>query len=112
MVEQNASMKDKSVPTTGESSVERDHMRFEIARLVSVLIALVGLAVAYWSPSAGVFHFTLVFVVLPLGCIWYGREIGGFATDAEDDASNPLGSLITYVGWIMLCGMDAVLFLM
>jgi 4-hydroxybenzoate polyprenyltransferase len=102
-------MRDNYRPTSRERERGSGDIRYEITRIVSVLVALVGLAIAYWSPNVGVFHFTLAFVVLPLGCIWYGREIGGFTADAEDDTHNPVGSLITYLGWIILFGMVAVL---
>ena len=98
-------MRDDYSPTSSGSG----DTRYEIARIISVLVALVGLAIAFGSPNVGVFHFTLAFVVLPLGCIWYGREIGGFTADAQDDADNPVGTLITYLGWITLFGMVAVL---
>jgi len=83
--------------------------QFELGRVVSVLAALVGLILAYLAPNTGVFHFTLAFVVLPLGCIWYGREIGSFSTSEEDGTYNPVGALITYTGWTVLVVMDGIL---
>jgi hypothetical protein len=103
------SMKDRYMPTASKTGTARGDTQLEIGRVISVLIALVGLAIAYRSPSVGVFHFTLAFVVLPLGCIWYGGEIGGFTADVEVDTPNLVGSLITYAGWITLLGMLAVL---
>lgn len=102
-------MKDRYTPTASKAGAAPGDTQIEIGRVISVLIAVVGLAIAYWSPRVGVFHFALAFVVLPLGCIWYGGEIGGFTADAEDDTPNPVGLLITYTGWITLLGMVAVL---
>ena len=102
-------MSDRSNSKAGKDSSESGDSRYEIMRGVSILIALAGLAIAYGSPQPAVFHFTLLFIVLPLGCIWFGREIGGFSSDAQAEGFNPVGALITYTGWCILLGMVAVL---
>jgi formate hydrogenlyase subunit 3/multisubunit Na+/H+ antiporter MnhD subunit len=51
----------------------------------------------------------LAFVVIPLGCIWYGKEIGSFSMSEENAGQNPLGLMITLLGWILLVGMLALL---
>lgn len=84
-------------------------MPLEIGRVVSVFIALTSLAVAYWFHSAGVFHITVIVIVIPLGCIWYGKEIGSFTEVADDGGFNPLGSLISLTGWILLTALLLIL---
>lgn len=83
----------------------------EIGRAVSLFVALGCLLVAYFSGNGETFHFSLVLVVLPLGCIWYGNEMGGFAGGLanEEDGGNIAGMLITVVGWIALLIMLAVI---
>lgn len=81
----------------------------EIARGISLLVALAGLAIAYRSPDDWIFHFALAFVVIPLGCIWYGKEIGSFSMSEENAGQNPLGLMITLLGWILLVGMLVLL---
>jgi len=104
-----STMKETYSNSSGKGGSATGDTPFEIGRVISVLVALVGLVLAYWFSSAGVFHFAVAFVVLPLGCIWYGKEIGSFATAEAEDAHNPIGSLITYTGWIVLSIMVAML---
>ena len=40
---------------------------------------------------------------------WYGREIGSFAVAEGYEAHNPVGTLITYIGWFVLVVMDLAL---
>lgn len=77
----------------------------EIGRILSLLVALSCLIVAYLYGSSEIFHLGLVIVVLPLGCIWYGNEIGGFvdmSASEEGGADNFTGMLITITGWVAL----------
>lgn len=84
----------------------------EISRAVSLLAALACLATAYFFGSGEVFHLSIIVVVLPLGCIWYGSEIGGFvgmSADGEGGAGNVVGALITVTGWAVLFAMLATI---
>jgi len=83
----------------------------EIGRAMSLLVALACLVIAYFYGSSETFHLGLVVVVLPLGGIWYGNEIGsliGMGASEENAADNILGMLITVSGWIVLLGMLAL----
>jgi hypothetical protein len=102
-------MSERNSCKTSRGDSESGDTRFEIMRGFSILIALFSLAIAYGSSQPAVFHFTLLFVVLPLGCIWFGKEIGGFSTDAQAAGFTPVGTLITYTGWCILLGMLAAL---
>ncbi|MBY0576734.1 MAG: hypothetical protein K2P67_09100 [Gallionellaceae bacterium] len=87
-------------------------MLAEINRAASLLAALVYLITAYFFGSSEAFHLAVIIVVLPLGCIWYGNEIGSFAdmsADGEGEAGNVVGTLITISGWIVLLAMLAAI---
>lgn len=86
----------------------------EIGRALSLLVALSCLIVAYLYGSSEMFHLGIVIVVLPLGCIWYGNEIGGFvdmSASEEGGADNFTGMLITVTGWVSLLIMLLVIVL-
>ncbi|MEW5943107.1 MAG: hypothetical protein AB1710_04535 [Pseudomonadota bacterium] len=86
----------------------------EIGRIVSLLVAIASLAIAYFFGKGGTFHLALTVLVLPLGCIWYGSEIGGFVgapVDGEVKRGNIAGTLITVAGWVVLFAILAGLIL-
>lgn len=87
-------------------------VRAEIGRAVSLLAALACLVIAHFFGRSEVFHFAVTIVVLPLGCIWYGNEIGGFvgmSENGEGGAGNVVGALITGAGWAGLFTMLAII---
>jgi cytochrome b len=89
--------------------VGKSKMGYEISRVVSILLAITGLGMAYGALGEGAFHLAAALVVVPLGCIWYGEEIGSFTMNEENDSGNPVGVLITYSGWIALSALVAVI---
>jgi hypothetical protein len=84
-------------------------MGYEASRVISSLLAIASLGVAYALLSDGAFHLTVTLMVLPLGCIWYGEEIGSFTVNEDDNSRNPIGALITYAGWVMLLLMAGLI---
>lgn len=87
----------------------------ETSRATSLLAAIACLAIARFVAGGEVFHLAVVTVVVPLGCIWYGNEIGvvvGTPADGEDGMSKIVGALITAGGWIMLCTMLVIVVLL
>lgn len=95
---------------SNENNPKTSSTSAEINRAASLLTALACLLVAYFSGSGEVFHLAITVVVLPLGCIWYGNEIGGFAAisaDGGDGTGNAVGTLITVAGWAVLFTMLA-----
>jgi hypothetical protein len=62
-----------------------------------------------WSAATGGQHTilrVLIFLVLPLGCIWYGDELGGYTGrwgSEYIDTPTP-GFLVQLGGWMLLCG--------
>jgi hypothetical protein len=92
------------------TSLKADGLGAEIGRAVSILVALACLAIARFSGSGATFHFAIAVVVLPLGCIWYGNEIGGFvgiSANEEGGDGNVVGVVITVTGWVVLVSMLA-----
>lgn len=84
----------------------------EINRVASLSASLACLAAAYLSGSIEVFHLAITIVVLPLGCIWYGSEIGDFAamqTDGGREVGNAIGTFIVVAGWVVLVLMLAII---
>lgn len=74
----------------------------EFGRGTSLLVALACLVGAFFFGNGETFHLVLVVVVLPLGCIWYGHEIGGFvdiSANETGDAGNIVGVVIVVIGW-------------
>lgn len=83
----------------------------EIGRPVSLLVALACLGIAYFSAGGITFHLAVTVIVLPLGCVWYGDEIGGFmemSAQGEGEA-NAVGMLITVAGWVGLFSLLATI---
>ncbi|MDP2783822.1 MAG: hypothetical protein Q8O38_04420 [Sulfurimicrobium sp.] len=79
---------------------------------MSLLVALACLVMARFFGSGEAFHLTIAVVVLPLGCIWYGNEIGGFvgmSANGEGGVGNVVGVLITVAGWTVLFTMLAII---
>lgn len=100
------------MPDPDDERPEAGGARPEIGRAISLLVALACLIMAYLFWSREVFHLVVTVVVLPLGGIWYGREIGSFAgtsPSGEDGAENVVGAFITIAGWIILFSMLAII---
>lgn len=77
----------------------------EAGRVMSIMVALACLFIARYFGSGEAFHLAITVVVLPLGCIWYGDEIGSFVgmpTNEESGAGNVVGAIITIAGWALL----------
>lgn len=87
------------------ADVQIQVLQMEIGRVLSLLVAISCLIVAYLYGSSEIFHLGIVIVVLPLGCIWYGSEIGSFvdmSASEEGGADNFTGMLIIVAGWAAL----------
>ncbi|MDZ7656524.1 MAG: hypothetical protein U0997_11320 [Sulfurimicrobium sp.] len=85
-------------------------VKAEAGRVASLLVALACLAIAYFFGSSEVFHLSVAVVVLPLGCIWYGTEIGSFvgmSANGESETGSFFGVLVALVGWVALFAMLA-----
>ncbi|PWB53759.1 MAG: hypothetical protein C3F18_07165 [Nitrosomonadales bacterium] len=79
---------------------------------MSLLAALACLVMAHLSGSRETLHLAITVVVIPLGCIWYGYEIGSFvgmSANEEGGAGKVAGALITVAGWAILIAMLAMI---
>jgi hypothetical protein len=97
---------------SNENHQKTGSLSAEINRVASLLTSLTCLIAAYFSGSIEVFHLAIIVVVLPLGCIWYGNEIGDFAgmsADGEGGIGNVVGAFIVIAGWIVLFSMLAII---
>ena len=87
----------------------------DAGRVVSILVAIVCMAVAHFLVKHEILHLAIAVLVLPLGCIWYGSEIGFFvgqpATE-EGGPGNAIGAAIKIFGWIILFAILAGLVLL
>lgn len=103
------------MPDSDENHSMQGSMATTMSRAVSLLAAIACLTIARFFTDSAVFHLALAVVVLPLGFIWYGREIGGLvgaATDGESNAGRLVGALIAISGWVALGAMLAVVVLL
>lgn len=94
------------------SNGSRGGMRAEIGRVASLLVALACLAATYFLGNRDAFHLVVTVVVIPLGCVWYGDEIGdlvGMSTNEERGASNIIGMLVSLAGWVALFALLAAI---
>jgi hypothetical protein len=103
------------MPDSDENHSNQRGRRTETSRAASLLAAIACLAIARLFASGEVFHLAVVTVVVPLGFIWYGDEIGvlvGTPTDGEGGTGKVVGALITIAGWILLGAMLAIVILL
>ena len=84
-----------------------------INRALSLVIYLSYLAVAYFHAGGLITMKIAVFLLLPMGCIWFAEAFGGYTgLDAHlqviDTPTPPF--LICACGWFLLVGVPVVLY--
>lgn len=87
----------------------------DAGRVASILVAIVCMAVAHFLVKHEILHLAIAVLVLPLGCIWYGSEIGffvGMPAAGKDGPGDTVGTAIRIVGWIVLFAILAGLILL
>ena len=75
-----------------------------INRITSIIVAVAYLAIAYSGVGGEAALRTLLFLILPLACIWFGDEMGSFTGIMRGqyvNATTP-GCLVTVGGWLLL----------
>jgi len=75
------------------------------SRVISALMAIAYTVAAHLMWETEGWFFLATYMVLPLGAIWFGREIGDFATlsNLNSEEPDPLpGYLIIFIGWLMM----------
>jgi hypothetical protein len=73
-------------------------------RIISAIVALVFLVVAFvHAGAAGTFKLAL-FLIIPLACIWFSEELGGYVGPAWGGPvmSPTPGIIVCIVGWLLL----------
>ena len=76
-----------------------------ISRILSAIISLAYLAIAYFAGGGGAALRCGIFLVLPLACIWFSEEMGSFTGVMRGQAitSTTPGCLVAFGGWLFLC---------
>ena len=85
-----------------------------IGKVLSLLLAAAYLIAAFTSATPETGLRVLLFLLLPMACIWFSEELGEFTGNwggQHIDQKSP-GCVLTFVGWVMLLmPLLAVLFL-
>jgi hypothetical protein len=84
-----------------------------INRGLSAAIADVYLIVAYSRGGGASIAQCLLYLILPLACIWFSEEMGafkGFMSWQSIDQESP-GCIVAFLGWVLLL-LPAVFWLM
>lgn len=74
-------------------------------RIISGLMALVYTVAAHFIWDTEGWFFLTTYMVLPLGAIWFGREVGDFATLSNLNAEEPdplPGFIVVFIGWLLM----------
>jgi hypothetical protein len=74
------------------------------SRIISGVIALIYLVVAYLGDGGEAAFKVGIFLVLPLACIWFGEEMGNYSGMLMGGGPmNPTpGWLVAAGGWLLL----------
>ena len=73
-------------------------------RIASAVVAVFYVVLAFLMEGAETAFRVIIFLILPLGCIWYGEALGSFTGLMRGqyvNATSP-GWLVTFIGWIIL----------
>jgi len=84
-----------------------------INRGLSLVIYLSYLAMAYFNGAGLIAMKIAVFLLLPMGCIWFAEALGGYTgfdghLQVIDTPTPPF--LICACGWLLLVGVPVVLY--
>lgn len=75
-----------------------------IKRILSGLVAIIYLIVAYAAAGSGGAIKCGLFLILPMACIWFSEEMGSFTGVMRGqyiNAETP-GCLVAFGGWLVL----------
>lgn len=75
-----------------------------MTKLLSLIISIGYLIIAYHNGGTKELFRFVIFLVLPLACIWFSNEIGGYTGSARltPITSESPGCLIRLIGWFLL----------
>lgn len=77
----------------------------ERGRVISGLLAVAYTLAAHLIWDTEAWFFLTTYMVLPLGAIWFGREVGDFATltNLNAEVPDPLpGLIVVFIGWLLM----------
>lgn len=85
-----------------------------MGKIISVLISVVYLVFAYITGGIELLLKILLFLLLPLACIWFGEAMGNYIGPAfgvrPHITKESPGCLVTFMGWVLLA-LPLVLFI-
>jgi len=75
-----------------------------MGKIISLIISIIYLVVAYTYRGAEDLLRLLLFLMLPLACIWFGDEMGRWTGTIRLHlvTSESPGCLVRFMGWILL----------
>lgn len=76
----------------------------DLNRLISAIIGIIYLITATYLKGGMGFFGILKFLILPLGCIWYGEDLGNYTGSIlSQGISRPSsGRIVIFAGWLLL----------
>jgi len=74
------------------------------SRIISLIIAISYLAIAFFGEGGEAFLSTLIFLILPLACIWFSEAMGGYTgiMRGQTITSATPGCFVAFGGWLLL----------
>lgn len=85
-----------------------------MGKTISLVISIIYLIFAYITGSSELLLKTLLFLLLPLACIWFGEAMGNYIGPAfgvrPHITKESPGCLVTFMGWVLLI-LPLVLFI-
>ena len=73
------------------------------SRLLSSVIALIYITIAFVSDGQKVGFQVLIFLILPLACIWFSESIGAYKSPYSMHATRATpATFVAIGGWILL----------
>jgi len=84
------------------------------SRILSIIIAVAYLVISYFAGGGEALWRIAVFLILPLACIWFGSDMGGytglnFYTRPAITQTTP-GCFVAFAGWMLLLLPGILLF--
>jgi len=72
-------------------------------RVVSIIISIAYLVVAYFADGIKGLFFVFAFLIFPLACIWFGDEMGEWSGTIKLLPAKPIpGCFVRLGGWLLL----------
>jgi len=80
-----------------------DFWYWDRARIISLIIACIYIIMAFFVGETGFWIYVLGYLILPLACIWFGDEMGGYTGFWRGiPLRQTPGGFIRFMGWVLL----------